>query len=128
MEELNFANNRLYGPVPDELCTLPKITNLSLSGNYFTSLGESCWTLLKKKVLHVGKNCIPWLPDQRPKEECEHFFAIPRTYCPLDKHIPCKLPLDQHETDDHSLSSPAGGGRSRRLLGSGSIYGTLHAH
>ncbi|KAJ0965363.1 hypothetical protein J5N97_026501 [Dioscorea zingiberensis] len=127
MEELSFANNRLYGNVPDELCKIPKLTNLSLSGNYFTSLGESCWMLIKRKVLDVKHNCIPWLPDQRPKAECEKFFSKQKINCPLIKYIPCKLPLDG--SDDELLSSPAGGGRSRRLLSSGNVYGALiNAH
>ncbi|RRT55363.1 hypothetical protein B296_00016363 [Ensete ventricosum] len=94
VEQLNLAGNLLYGEVPDLVCRLAKdgsLANLSLSGNYFTSVGHSCWELIKRKVLDVRQNCIPWLPEQRRPLECWRFLWR-RKFCPLFPYIPCSLP------------------------------------
>ncbi|URD76698.1 leucine Rich Repeat [Musa troglodytarum] len=94
VEQLNLAGNLLYGEVPDVVCRLAKdgnLANLSLSGNYFTSVGHSCWELIKRKVLDVRQNCIPWFPEQRRPVECWRFLWH-RKFCPLFHYIPCSLP------------------------------------
>ncbi|KAG1363944.1 putative leucine-rich repeat extensin-like protein 4 [Cocos nucifera] len=97
VEQLNLAGNLLYGHVPDVVCRLAKtgqLANLSLSGNYFTSIGHSCWELIKSGVLDVRQNCIPGFPDQRRPDECWWFFAHPKHYyCPFYHFIPCKCPV-----------------------------------
>lgn len=94
LEILNFAGNMLYGQVPETVCSLGKVANLSLSDNYFTTVGPACWRLMKSGVLDVRKNCIPGFPLQRSAEECAAFLARPR-YCPFTpvyKYLPCRPP------------------------------------
>lgn len=105
VELVNFAGNLLYGTVPEVVCLLKNLANLSLSGNYFTSVGPICRSLIRKGMLDVRKNCIFYLPFQRPVTECVAFFAHhPRPrYCPYRAtyaHFPCWLP--------HFSSSPLG--------------------
>lgn len=93
IEQLNLAHNLLYGDVPEDLCKLAftgHLMNLSLSYNYLTSLGPSCWELIKlgSKKLDVSKNCILWLPNQRSAEECWWFAKKPKT-CPWSSYTPC---------------------------------------
>jgi hypothetical protein len=79
-EEINLAGNRLYGHVPDVLCLL---ANLSLSGNYFHSVGRHCMELVRSRVLDVRRNCVLGFPDQRPLLECTWFYADPAQHCPF---------------------------------------------
>uniref|UniRef100_A0A0E0PFH0 Leucine-rich repeat-containing N-terminal plant-type domain-containing protein n=1 Tax=Oryza rufipogon TaxID=4529 RepID=A0A0E0PFH0_ORYRU len=96
VEELNLAGNQLYGHIPDVLCALAKtgkLQNLSLSDNYFHSVGRRhCLELVRSKVLDVRLNCIPNFPHQRPALECARFYADPPQHCPFVPHIPCDLP------------------------------------
>uniref|UniRef100_A0A0A9BM35 Leucine-rich repeat-containing N-terminal plant-type domain-containing protein n=1 Tax=Arundo donax TaxID=35708 RepID=A0A0A9BM35_ARUDO len=95
VEELNLAGNQLYGHVPDVLCLLAKtgkLQNLSLSDNYFHSVGHHCMELVRSRVLDVRRNCILGFPDQRPALECAWFYADPPEHCPFVPHIPCDLP------------------------------------
>ncbi|KAJ0984360.1 hypothetical protein J5N97_002716 [Dioscorea zingiberensis] len=108
VEQLNLANNYLYGRVPDVVCSLAKfgqLENFSLSGNYFTSVGVTCWPLIKSGVLDVRRNCIPGCPDQRPAWECVRFFMKPK-FCPLSIHIPCSLHGDWNGNDHSVRPSP----------------------
>jgi len=92
VEEFNLANNLLYGVVPDALCRLAydgHLTNLTLSGNYFTGLGACCWDLLKAGKLNVGRNCIPYAPNQRSHDECAGFFHRTKMTCPVSTYVPC---------------------------------------
>ncbi|XP_009345138.2 uncharacterized protein At4g06744 [Pyrus x bretschneideri] len=94
MEELNFAGNLLYGKLPEVLCGLGNLVNLSLSNNYFTSVGPMCRKLIENGVLDLRKNCIQHLADQRSAEECALFFGNPRS-CPhlaTFSLLPCKVP------------------------------------
>lgn len=93
VEQLNLAGNLLYGHVPDVVCKLARfgnLVNLSLSYNYFTSVGYSCRELIKSKVLDVRMNCIIGLPDQRPPWDCARFFLRPK-YCPYIILMPCEI-------------------------------------
>ncbi|PVH66652.1 hypothetical protein PAHAL_1G307300 [Panicum hallii] len=85
IELLNLAGNRLYGLVPDALCKLAgpagRLANLTLSGNYFTSVGPACAALIRDGVLDVKSNCIPGLANQRRPAECSAFQSQPKT-CP----------------------------------------------
>lgn len=89
MQYLILARNQLHGPVPEAVCKLPKLVNLTLSNNYFTEVGPECRKLIKKKVLDVTNNCIPGLPCQRPTEECKRFLDEPKYECPQAQQIPC---------------------------------------
>lgn len=86
VEQLNLAGNRLYGHVPDALCRLAgptgRLANLTLSGNYFTSVGPACAALIKDGVLNVKSNCIPGLANQRRPEECAAFIQSRPKTCP----------------------------------------------
>lgn len=86
VEQLNLAGNRLYGQVPDALCKLAgpagRLANLTLSGNYFTSVGPACAALIKDGVLNVKSNCIPGLANQRRPEECAAFIQSRPKTCP----------------------------------------------
>ncbi|SPT18992.1 unnamed protein product [Triticum aestivum] len=100
VEQLNLADNLLYGEVPDALCRLAypssggHLANLTLSDNYFTSLGSCCWALIKQGKLNVARNCIPYAPNQRSHEECAGFFHRTKTYCPVSTYVPCHHPKD----------------------------------
>uniref|UniRef100_A0ACD5UD38 Uncharacterized protein n=1 Tax=Avena sativa TaxID=4498 RepID=A0ACD5UD38_AVESA len=95
VEQLNLADNLLYGVVPDALCRLAydgSLANLTLSGNYFTWLGLSCWDLINEGKLNVDHNCIPWAANQRSYEECAEFFHEnwwTKMTCPVSFHVPC---------------------------------------
>ncbi|CAL4886703.1 unnamed protein product [Urochloa decumbens] len=85
VEQVNLAGNQLYGQVPDALCKLAgpsgRLANLTLSGNYFTSVGPACAALMKDGVLDAKNNCIPGLASQRRPAECAVFQSQPKT-CP----------------------------------------------
>ncbi|CAM0948560.1 unnamed protein product [Alopecurus aequalis] len=85
VEQLNLAGNRLYGDVPDALCNLAspagRLANLTLSSNYFTSVGPACSALIKDGVLDVKQNCIPGFANQKRPAECASFLSQPKT-CP----------------------------------------------
>ncbi|KAG6536695.1 hypothetical protein ZIOFF_001755 [Zingiber officinale] len=100
VEQLNLAGNFLSGEVPDAVCQLANsmhglLVNLSLSDNYFTSVGKCCVDLIKRNVLHVEKNCIAGLPGQRPAAECERFLKQPKPVCPGAQYVPCRLPAKE---------------------------------
>lgn len=112
IEVLNLAQNMLYGAVPEVLCELRNLVNLSLSYNYFTVVGPECSKLIQEKVLDVRMNCILGLPMQRSEADCEAFFAKPK-YCPDDKSftlMPCSkndLPEAQESLDGKSKARAA---------------------
>ncbi|KAM3368498.1 hypothetical protein ACQJBY_016803 [Aegilops geniculata] len=94
VEQLNLADNLLYGVVHDSLCRLAydgRLANLTLSGNYFTWLGPCCWDLIREGKLNVDRNCILWAPNQRSFQECAQFFHDnwTRMTCPVSKYVPC---------------------------------------
>jgi len=85
VEQLNLAGNRLYGHVPEALCKLAgpagRLGNLTLRGNYFTSVGRACTALIKGGILDVKNNCIPGFANQKRPAECLAFQNQPKT-CP----------------------------------------------
>lgn len=122
VEQLNFAGNLLYGEIPDEVCRLGidgggRLLNLSLSNNYFTSLGKSCLNLLQRGILHIEKNCILGFSDQRSPAECAWFLAR-RNYCPWLTYVPCYIERE---------SSALGGGGPVSSSGYAS-YSSLGKH
>ncbi|XP_058068777.1 uncharacterized protein At4g06744-like [Magnolia sinica] len=99
IEQLNFAGNKLYGQIPEVICKLGSLQNLSLSDNYFTSVGPICRKLIKKGVLDDRKNCILGRPKQRSPDECTAFFSKP-LLCPFPSSyvtIPCKQTISSVE-------------------------------
>ncbi|EAY86686.1 hypothetical protein OsI_08068 [Oryza sativa Indica Group] len=95
VEQLNLGGNRLYGEIPDALCKLAvgpagRLANLTLSSNYFTSVGPACLSLIKDGVLNVKNNCIPGFTNQRRPAECASFHSQPKT-CPAASatHVAC---------------------------------------
>uniref|UniRef100_A0A0E0N095 Leucine-rich repeat-containing N-terminal plant-type domain-containing protein n=1 Tax=Oryza rufipogon TaxID=4529 RepID=A0A0E0N095_ORYRU len=96
VEQLNLGGNRLYGDIPDALCKLAagpagRLANLTLSSNYFTSVGPACLSLIKDGVLNVKNNCIPGFANQRRPAECASFLSQPKT-CPAASaatHVAC---------------------------------------
>ncbi|KAG2659854.1 uncharacterized protein At4g06744-like [Panicum virgatum] len=123
VEQLNVAGNRLYGPVPDALCKLAgpagRLANLTLSGNYFTSVGPACAALIKDGVLDVKSNCIPGLADQRRPAECAAFQSQPKT-CPAAS-TPVACPAAAA-----AKGEVAPGERKARDYSSYVTYATLH--
>ncbi|XP_022149153.1 uncharacterized protein At4g06744-like, partial [Momordica charantia] len=92
VEQLNFAGNFLYGQVPEVVCELGNLLNLSLSDNYFTKIGPSCRNLVRSGVLDLRRNCIGGLPDQRSPWDC-FLFSLVRVPCPFPAtygFVPCK--------------------------------------
>lgn len=84
VEQLSLARNRLYGAIPDALCKLAsgtagRLANLTLSSNYFTSVGPACLPLIKDGVLDVKNNCIPGFANQRRPLDCASFLSQPKT-------------------------------------------------
>jgi hypothetical protein len=125
VEQLNLAGNRLYGQVPDALCGLAgpagRLANLTLSGNYFTSVGPACSALIKDGVLDVNRNCIPGLANQRGPAECASFLSKPKT-CPAAT-APVACPA---AAADARKNAPATEGRVARDYSSYVTYATLH--
>lgn len=105
MEQLNLANNQLYGEVPEVLCALKNLENLSLSNNYFSKVGPTCENLIQEGVLDLRGNCISGFADQRTEEECSAFFSQPIT-CPYSsslKLIPCSTSGSARSPSTNSL-------------------------
>ncbi|KAG6482142.1 uncharacterized protein At4g06744-like [Zingiber officinale] len=100
VEQLNLAGNMLSGEVPDSVCRLAnskygRLVNLSLSGNYFTSVGPSCVGLIGCNVLDVKGNCISGMPGQRPAQDCARFQKQAKPVCPTAQYVPCSLPEEE---------------------------------
>ncbi|KAG6532389.1 uncharacterized protein At4g06744-like [Zingiber officinale] len=132
VEQLNLAGNFLSGEVPDVVCRLAnsthgRLANLSLSDNYFTSVGKSCVKLIKRNVLHVEKNCIPGLPGQRPAADCERFLKQPKPVCPDAQYVPCRLPAEELQSEKEDAWEVADGATDRAPAASGyATYKALH--
>ncbi|KAJ7958194.1 Leucine-rich repeat receptor-like protein kinase family [Quillaja saponaria] len=94
VEQLNFADNLLFGVIPEVICELGNLVNLSLSSNYFTHAGPLCRSLIDRGALDLRNNCIPGLPFQRSPLECIRFFGYPRFCSRIWSYgyIPCKFP------------------------------------
>uniref|UniRef100_A0ACD5Z4T1 Uncharacterized protein n=1 Tax=Avena sativa TaxID=4498 RepID=A0ACD5Z4T1_AVESA len=124
VEQLNLAGNRLYGQVPDALCNLAgpagRLANLTLSSNYFTSVGPACSALIKDSVLDIKRNCITGFANQRGPAECASFLSKPKT-CPTS-NAPVACPA----AADAKKNAAAPEGRVARDYSSYVIYATLH--
>ncbi|CAM0942610.1 unnamed protein product [Alopecurus aequalis] len=123
VEQLNLAGNRLYGQVPDALCNLAgpagRLANLTLSSNYFTSVGPACSALIKDGVLDMKRNCIPGFANQRGPAECASFLSQPKT-CPASSaRVACPAA-------DAKKNAPTPEGRVAREYSSYVTYATLH--
>jgi len=123
VEQLNLAGNRLYGQVPDALCKLAgpagRLANLTLSGNYFTSVGPACSALIKDGVLDVKHNCIPGFANQRGPAECASFLSQPKT-------CPAASALAACPAADAKKNAAAPEGRVAKGYSSYVTYATLH--
>ncbi|CAM0945266.1 unnamed protein product [Alopecurus aequalis] len=123
VEQLSLTGNRLYGQVPDGLCNLAgpagRLANLTLSSNYFTSVGPACSALIKAGVLDVKHNCIPGFANQRSPAECASFLSQPKT-CPAAS-APVACPAA-----DAKKNAAAPEGRVARDYSSYVTYATLH--
>ncbi|KAH0926117.1 hypothetical protein HID58_018373 [Brassica napus] len=115
MEQLNLARNKFFGTIPEIVCEISSLKNLSLSYNFFTQVGPKCRNLIKRNILDVRMNCILDLPNQKTPLECANFFMRKHT-CPNSKsmfRIPCgknpnRIRLDQEQLKDEQAqtSSP----------------------
>ncbi|CAD6260899.1 unnamed protein product [Miscanthus lutarioriparius] len=122
VEQLNLAGNRLYGRVPDALCKLAgpagRLANLTLRGNYFTSVGPACAALIKDGVLDVRNNCIPGFYKQRRPAECVAFQSH-RKKCPeMSTQVLCPAAA--------AMNAATLGKRRARDYSSYVTYATLH--
>lgn len=104
IEQLSFAGNMLYGQVPEVVCGVWSLVNLSLSDNYFTSVGPICKKQITRGVVDVKRNCIRDLPDQRSEAECTEFFSRPRS-CPRPESFSI-IPCDAHTASSKRTSRP----------------------
>uniref|UniRef100_A0ACD5ZC65 Uncharacterized protein n=1 Tax=Avena sativa TaxID=4498 RepID=A0ACD5ZC65_AVESA len=124
VEQLNLAGNRLYGQVPEALCNLAgpagRLANLTLSSNYFTSVGPACSALIKDGVLGVKRNCIPGFANQRAPAECASFLSQPKTCPAASAPVACPAAADAKK----NVAAPEG--RVARDYSSYVIYATLH--
>ncbi|TKW40342.1 hypothetical protein SEVIR_1G239200v4 [Setaria viridis] len=120
VEQLNLGGNRLYGQVPDVLCKLAgpagRLANLTLSGNYFTSVAPACAALIKDGVLDVKNNCIPGLANQRRPAECAAFQSQPKTCPAATTQVACPA----------APAAPPGERNAIRDYSSYVTYATLH--
>ncbi|KAG5621357.1 hypothetical protein H5410_006575 [Solanum commersonii] len=93
MEVMDLSYNQLYGEVPETLCKISSLEELTLKYNYFTQIGPECRKLLKENVLDIGMNCIIDLDNQRKPEECETFFLQKRNCRDMNSlsYVPCKI-------------------------------------
>ncbi|KAI8018143.1 Uncharacterized protein LOK49_LG04G00950 [Camellia lanceoleosa] len=111
MQLLNLSFNKLYGTVPEELCQLDDLSNLTLSYNYFTQVGPECRELIKRNMLDDRINCILDLPFQKSKVEYVAFFSMERS-CPDEKsmnYLPCDIEdfaSRRAPSDEEILMSP----------------------
>ncbi|RCV07311.1 hypothetical protein SETIT_1G233800v2 [Setaria italica] len=123
VEQLNLGGNRLYGQVPDALCKLAgpagRLANLTLPGNYFTSVGPACAALIKDGVLDVKNNCIPGLANQRHPAECAAFHSQPKTCPAATPQVACPAAAAKG-----AVAAP--GERKARDYSSYVTYATLH--
>lgn len=125
IEQLNLARNRLYGAIPDALCKLAggpagRLANLTLSSNYFTSVGPACLSLIKDGVLDVKNNCIPGFANQRRPVDCASFLSQPKTCLAASAtNVACP-------TLDVNTVAAAPVGRVSRDYSSYVTYATLH--
>ncbi|KAK1618104.1 hypothetical protein QYE76_023621 [Lolium multiflorum] len=124
VEQLNLAGNRLYGQVPDALCNLAgpagRLANLTLSSNYFTSVGPACSALIKDGVLDVKRNCIPGFANQRGPAECASFLSQPKKCPAASAPVACPAAADARK------NAAAPEGRVARDYSSYVTYATLH--
>ncbi|PON65024.1 LRR domain containing protein [Parasponia andersonii] len=93
LQFLNLAHNQFYGAIPESLCKIRSAYNYTLSYNFFTQVGTECRSLIRDGRLHVGRNCVMGLPNQKPASECSLFFSRPRT-CWRESSfsfVPCAL-------------------------------------
>uniref|UniRef100_A0A453P3A6 Leucine-rich repeat-containing N-terminal plant-type domain-containing protein n=1 Tax=Aegilops tauschii subsp. strangulata TaxID=200361 RepID=A0A453P3A6_AEGTS len=120
---LNLGGNSLYGQVPDALCKLAgpagRLANLTLSGNYFTSVGPACSALIKDGVLDVKHNCIPGFANQRGPAECASFLSQPKTCPAASARVACPAA-------DAKINAAAPEGRVAKDYSSYVVYATLH--
>ncbi|XP_062097499.1 uncharacterized protein At4g06744-like [Humulus lupulus] len=109
MQFLNLAHNQLYGTIPESLCRLPNAYNVTLTYNFFTQMGTRCLRLMRAGRLHVGRNCIMGLPNQKPAAECNRFFSRPRTCSRVStfSFVPCNLPNSIEIDGRHLEEIPA---------------------
>ncbi|KAI3774717.1 hypothetical protein L1987_49277 [Smallanthus sonchifolius] len=126
MEILNLAKNKFHGEVPEEVCSLPRLANFTVSYNYFTQVGPQCRKLIKLGVLNVKMNCILDLPHQRSAADCAKFFLTIRP-CRNEKslnYVPCQRNSSaQVMSSDIKWTAPAPAQAPRR-----GSYGALSPH
>nr|GMD08741.1 uncharacterized protein At4g06744-like isoform X2 [Ipomoea batatas] len=104
IEVLNLGHNQFCGPIPERVCKLTSLGNFTLSNNFFTEIGPICKKLIDKKVLDVSNNCIPGLPNQKPKCDCDAFYSKPRK-CKSMGRIYCGL--EHLESEKKTAIPPA---------------------
>lgn len=91
IEQLILARNEFYGFIPDVICSIRSLQNLSVSYNYFTAEGRSCPSLPTRGVpFDDSQNCIPGRPLQRSQQDCAAFSAKPKTCTEMTSpHVQC---------------------------------------
>lgn len=123
MELLNLAHNSFYNEVPEPVCSLPGLSNFTVSYNYFTQVGPQCRKLIKNGVLDVKMNCILDLPNQRSPADCARFF-LKLPSCPDKKsltYVPCSKGYSGNQLESSDIQSPAPAPLGRS-------YGALSPH
>nr|VDD44621.1 unnamed protein product [Brassica oleracea] len=107
MEQLNLARNKFFGTIPEIVCEISSLKNLSLSYNFFTQVGPKCRNLIKKNILDVRMNCILDLPNQKTPLECANFF-MQKHICPNSKSM-FRIPCGKNPNQGHTGSRTVGG-------------------
>jgi hypothetical protein len=90
VEQLDIAHNHLSGAVPEAICVLPRLNNLTVSNNYFTSEPPSCTRVVP--LDGDRRNCLPNRPAQRPPQQCAAFYSLPPINCAAFQCKPVALP------------------------------------
>ncbi|CAN0901432.1 Leucine-rich repeat extensin-like protein 6 [Linum grandiflorum] len=71
IEVLNLEHNALSGTLPELVCSLRSLVNLTVAYNFFSGLSQECAKLFVRNVgFDFESNCIPGRDMQRQQPDC----------------------------------------------------------
>ncbi|GFQ02813.1 uncharacterized protein at4g06744 [Phtheirospermum japonicum] len=119
MQYFNISYNQFYGTVPESLCKLRNLVEVTLKSNYFTQVGPECRKLIRSKKLDVSMNCILDLPSQRSPKDCQAFFLTQQSCPDMNSMniVPCKID-NSDSPEGHNITG-------RKLLARPRTYAAL---
>ncbi|KAI3716078.1 hypothetical protein L6452_23146 [Arctium lappa] len=83
VKRLDISFNLLTGKVRDSVCSLPALSNFTISNNFFNEIGAECEKISEEEniILDVKDNCLPLKPDQKPDNICLPMLSRPMVNC-----------------------------------------------